>query len=364
MNITEYTGLFRQKEFVEGLPQRPLGDLSNFVVGEMPAILSQIREGSCGVDTFVQTADRLALSLSGDTVNPLLAKRSGPGFGGYIATNPHLMIAHLDATMLEAAIVHSGGVAPDILVELVNVLSDASDQVQGITYEAITYANPGGDMRTFTLDAQGNHHPAEVGFYQGHPTIDRALGEAAMQIKSVISSFGDSRISVRRDEALAYADAIICQVNTLMQHYRSPELTVPFAEFRPYLASHPTRGLKGPSGAFSPAIPVLDILVAGSTLPDFMMEYIRDNFRYFPRQGRVDIQDALEMSGRQESLTDVLKQHSEIGALVERIRSQLRGFRGHHRGAVGAQLKDVMVGTAGEQIGEFLGERMKVHHAS
>jgi len=352
-------------ELIPHNPQRPLGEVSDFVVQHMPGVLAHIRSGELPVQRLVQHANDLVSGLSPEVMNSFPEPRTSSGFGDWVSTHPPLMIAHLDATMLEAGIVHSGGIPPKSLTQLVDRLSGMTNQLPVITYEGIAYANPQNDVRTFTGDEQGRPHPIEADFYRGHPLIDQGFENAALNMRSAISAISDPELRVKLSrgpkEMLEEACNDLVKANALMVAYKSPHLTESFRTFRLYLGSHPTRHLKGPSGAFSASVPLVDILLAGRSLPTPMIEYLTRNLMYFPRQGRRELTQALQESAEGKTLFDIVSPAHELHDLTEEIKEQVRIFRSFHRGAVQTQLQDVLIGTAGEPIAEFLGARQRLY---
>ena len=353
-------------EFERVRPQRPLGELSNFVVEHMPLTLFNIREGGVSSDELAITAEYLVNSVTQNTIDSLTQPNQSRGFGESLSTNYPLMIAHLDTTMLEAAIVHSGGTPSDRLMKLVDILSEASDQVPGITYEGITYINPQDDIRTFTLDDKGNPHPAEAHFYKGHVRIEKGLDQASQYIHSACRILSDpdiqKQLSYSPQELLNEASQLLKQSNKVISKYKTTLPSASFRTFRQYLTNHPIRDIKGPSGAFSPGIPVLDMQIAGMTLPRFMFQYYHDNFKYFPRQGRHDIKNTFELIQQGVSLNKLIPVSDPFIDSYDELKEQMRIFRALHLGAVHEQLADIMTGTAGEEIQPFLTNRLKLHN--
>jgi hypothetical protein len=137
-----------------------------------------------------------------------------------------------------------------------------------------------------------------------------------------------------------------------------------FAQFRRFLTSHPRRGYKGPSGAFTAKIPILEFMLRGESLSDSYRNYIQDNLRYFPQRDR----EKLESVQRQPSLTNIylnLGKPPELLPLLENVHEFLKQFRATHYRTIAAQIPEAIrdggaAGTGGEaNPGQFLRERMR-----
>lgn len=141
--------------------------------------------------------------------------------------------------------------------------------------------------------------------------------------------------------------------------------------FRFFLNPHPRRlGLIGPSGQFTAAIPVIDILLGGENLPRQMIDYYNERLLYFPLAGRVAMEDAWKIVGLVGSLTSLVKGRAadpKVTAAVNEVIKQMEGFRLAHYKAVAQQvpgsLRGDVSGTSGEgNVAKFLKERMRVNY--
>ncbi len=239
------------------LATRPLGAFSNFVVERMPAILEDRAQAAArlaiAVEEFLPSAEVLAVILA----------------------DPYRCdLAHLDLTMAEAAIVHSGGVVPTELTRVVDFCAELSGQLPMLTYEGLVMINPPDDPRTFTRGAVGE---AERHFYFVHMVIESCLAVIAQAC------------SDGRD-----ASAEMAEVLRLTEELRSGMNPAHFAAFRLFLMSHPGRNLKGPSGAFTGRIPLLELRLWSAWLADEHRASIARIMSYMPRADRPLVREALE----------------------------------------------------------------------
>jgi hypothetical protein len=337
------------------IPHRPLGALSTFVVEELPQRLSDIRNG-----TSVGRLQREALLLATDAQRNIQAVLNGD--------LAYRDLAALDAKMLESAIIHSGGTIPNGLSGMVDILSSASGNLPALTYEDVILVNPIKDRRTFTAGPVGH---SEADFYEGHRQIeqimDTVVGHTVLSIKTLEDkgSHGIDKATEHVIEASGKFNAILGYMDAIGIHMNREH----FAEFRTYFQTHPSRNIKGPSGAFSGTIPAVDILMAGTSLDSEHKKYIEDNFSYFPRASRREIMQAARIAGQRQSVHDLaisFENDSLYDAATE-FSHNLRKFRGKHFRGVAHQIpgaiKGNTAGTGGEtDVSTFLRKRINTKH--
>ena len=338
-----------------GISKRPLGVVSDFAVEQLPVELDAIRAGS-------QHANRLT-NFVGVLVENLPYERIDE-----VMKDPDMLdLAGLDLKMLDVAIAHSGGKPPERLVSLVDEFSRVTDQPAGITYEEIILVNPVQDRRAFT---RGEVGATETAFYEGHRIIEGHFDRAICVVRGGIQKLtvGDGGIdevagNIRQTQE--DLEAVISKTHAIGGQSREH-----FSIFRKYLGTHPLRGTKGPSGAFTAGIPTLELLLAGEKLPEEYLQYLEENNIYFPRQGRKNMQDAKELVRNGLTLTSLAGHLGNPEVLEQSINGLsrlMRRFRGEHYKAVRNQIPQAisgkMAGTAGEQDpGTFLRGRMKIRH--
>lgn len=226
--------------------QRPIVGLSDYVVEKMPIALAT---------TGINSSEVAALERK------VYDRDVGP-------------LARLDCKMLEMALVQSRLPVPDWLTKLVNELS--ADRPRGLLYEEIVLANPEEDMRTFTAGKVGE---TEAAFYYAHVLIENVLD-------SVLKKLRDGAEALCADSIEGALNATIALTGALTQMTKGH-----FKSFRPYLASHPVRDTKGPSGLFSPGM--VELQLRSGFVPPGFLDFLHTNLVYYPVQAWPKIQRAL-----------------------------------------------------------------------
>lgn len=347
--------LFSEIEYDIRIPERPLGSVSNHVVEVMPSQLQNVREGGISNTEFT---DRCQKIVEGMEVDPLNLRDSD------------LDVALLDLKMMEAAIVHSRGIAPGKLTNLVDQMSSLTNQPSGITYEEIVLINPQLDKRTFTNGRVGQ---IEADFYEGHRRIEVGLVDSREVLEQNITLLQTGTPQVISEAAMNFRE-FERRLYTLVKTTEVIGMNMSkegFAQFRQYLGTHPGRGTKGPSGAFTPVVPVIELYLAGDRLPPEYFNYLKENEIYFPRRGRLNIASALSFvhSGQTvNAVSNQLGNPKELQESIEAIGAQVRKFRGNHYKAVRHQIPGAIAGnisgTGGEDDpGTFLRNRMKIKYS-
>jgi len=344
---------YHPKEIENRIPERPLGAVSDFVVERLPMELEAIRVGS---DT--QKVTNLVGSLIENLSHEKIAK---------VMRSPHnLGLAGLDLKMLEAGIVQHGGKAPEKLTHLVDIFSREANQPPGLTYEELIDINPPGDKRTFTKGQVGR---SESDFYEGHRRIEHHLQNGIHAISHGINILIERNLEgiQRAVGNIQDARGEMARVVGYMGDFRSKFSKDHFSEFRPYLDPHPTRGLKGPSGAFSARIPVLELFVVGDQLLEEHKPYLENNIVYFPREGRRQIKKAIDASENGLTLfaqSNRLGNPDELIVSIANLYSTFFDFRSQHYGAVAHHVPQALTGevkgTAGSDARQFLTERIQM----
>lgn len=266
---------------IERKPFRPLGVVSDFVVEQLPKELADIREGRKHVRQLTAYTEKLIASL-GNT----------PFFNGASVQDQSL----LDLLFIESGIVHSQGMAGRRLVGLVNKLAKKAGRIPGLTYEDLIFVNlQNQDVRLFT---SGDISLSERDFYEGHRRIENILENCIMLCQKVIA---DPAAKQNSKKILAITTGVKkIEGYTGELHRAMPKEH--FSIFRQYFLSHPYRGFKGPSGAFSARFPILEVLLAGERLPDETLRYyMDDNYVYLPRRDRLVLKDAFHGVGEKKN---------------------------------------------------------------
>lgn len=344
---------------------RPLKRVSDFVVEELTEMLETPSKALVAHVEFLLQEFKHELTLA-----------------DCITGAPDRDIALLDLKMLESGVVHSGLTPPKQLVELIDRLTP-SGTVPALTYEELIFVNPLHDCRTFTRGDVGN---TEKNFYVTHGLIEGSLGRVIAIVKDCILA-GKAPWSGMRSVPLGPGrtcrdgtEYVQEELSEVLQKVTELSAMPPdhFVLFRKYLASHPLRNLKGPSGAFTASIPVLDLLLRGNDLPPNYPDYLRENMRYFPCDGQKEIQNAIHTVSANQTLVEIWRRRpnvvrkfsdperdtQELKRMIDAIGEFLNAFRRAHMGAVARQipeaLKGNLAGTGGESNpGQFLRQRME-----
>lgn len=333
-------------------PIRPLGEVSNFVVEQLPQELSAIRERSADVRGLVEKCEELLGNVS---------------IGSFDADpDLNLDLALLDLIFLESGIVHSGGVPGERLTRLVDELALKGGRIPALTYEDLVYVytNPlGQDPRTFTEGATGL---SERDFYMGHWRVERELNSCVVRCRGIVKN------ETPWPEAEEALHEVSQRLEVVADHTKMLGMQMPrehFRAFRQYLNTHPLRGFKGPSGVFSATFPTLEILVAGDKLPKEYYEYYAENWQYLPRHERPLFEEARQLASEGRTLGQLVERVPSLGDAVGAIGISIQKFRGTHYQAVRNQIPEVLngqaAGTGGEQdVDGFLRKRMRIYHTA
>jgi hypothetical protein len=332
------------------MKQRPLGDLSDYVMETLPKRLEAPSH------ELIRDCEKLLDSL--DPCDVWTAEH------GDIHTRS---LASLDVKMLEIGIIQSGFQPPAELTELVDYLSGEAPPV--ITYDELLLLNPVDDFRTFT---RGKIRETETIFYLEQRFIEECL-EYTIQKMRVAIEF------LKPDATLNYDTSIKRALRALagIESDLGPAIAAMrglgylpdghFNVFRKYVSVHPIRNLKGPSGAFTARIPIMELLLHGEELQPNYMCYFEENRKYFPRQGQMEILEAFEQVQNGDTLTSLCYKNEQTACVMERINvigEFLNTFRKSHIKSVAQQIPDILrgdaPGTGGEvNSGKFLRDRMK-----
>lgn len=320
---------------------RPIPGISDFVRTDFPILLET---DPSALPTLVDT---LVTQLSQSDMELALMGRAR-------------LVASLDLKMLEAGIHHSGFVPTTRLTDIIGLFSGDNPQV--LLYEEIIIENPVDDTRTFTRGEVGE---TERVFYSEHRLVEINLDSVIESTRRAIY-----RASIGDGDGAGHALAGIRERLDLVVRATAKLGRMPrehFTAFRLYLGAYPDRGLKGPSGAFSATIPLLEILLRGDELDAKYLNYLAENRQYLPRRGREAIDGALSALSKTGSLTMLWRANGQPAALGEQLsvmRKFFDGFRRVHYRSVERQLPEAITddipGTGGEtKPGEFLRERIR-----
>lgn len=387
--------LFSGKPEIRGEHIRPLGQLSDFVVDQMPHLL---HDAAASPQGFPDVRAILTQTIEDFLKSPqkqILVDRVR------FDTNAQ-RVAVLDLLMLKNAIgnsvlVERGAQDVDnakdkqfpIFSKIDNLVRqiDPDRQVMTITYADVIFSNPLlSDPRTFlpldTIEGQENfwfyeaHRRAELSFRQiddasrsaihllarnGEKGIQQAIGELRRVGISTRAEFaGKHAIDKEHEEQTgritpAYApstfaeDAIdnISRLRDDMNHFKT---------FRPYfnsVDSDPSVG--GASGQYTASVPGLELLLAGDVLPLERAQYTDGNWPYMsvPEREHINSARALVSQGLTlDALSYSLEQRRAPGSqdlldLLYGYNDFIQEFRRRHRMAVMKQVPEYFQGARG-----------------
>lgn len=214
---------------------RPLSNLSNFVVEELPIILSRV------------DSDITRILLTRKTKKLVEEIEQKP-----ISDN---IISLLDLTFLEAAFYTNYLEIPDKLISLTNIYASHFCILPMLTYELLIMINPSQDLRLFTLKETGEN---ERLFYESHKKIEANITPLVTFIlRILIEDKYDQESLIQLRTLVPNIKATVEQMLELMSQMSTSEYNI----FRRYLTKHPIRGFPGASGAYSALYPTLDQLL-------------------------------------------------------------------------------------------------------
>lgn len=336
MAENKFTDATRLERF-QRQPIRPLSNVSDYVVTQFPQDLQGVREGYFTPQELSRSVTQQLLSLDPEKITHLNEREKE--------------VAFLDLLMLQAGVGNSGGTPPEFLTGLIRRLAQELGVIPTLSYEALIYMNPlREDPRTFSSGSAGS---AEVAFYEGHKAIEENLRHVNATISESLRTKRLGRGSVR-------TIATFVRELTAMFAMETPD----FAEFRGYFLGYPSE-FKGPSGAWSHGIAILDILLSGDHLPEDMQEYTQIYRQYFTREGQQQIQEAREFVRTYGSLEDHATEDISFARVTNDLHIILFSFRSGHLKLAEAQIPGVTTGEVGGSVepdaGPFLQKRRDRH---
>ncbi len=326
-----------------------LNYIDEFVRNQMPAMLASDHQRR----RLLWRVDELASWLNDDLLSEVRASAYWP-------------ILYLDLTMMEAAVAHTQPACPNgprRFSTLMDKVYGTSD-VRGLKYGSLVLDNPENAIRCFTTGEVGE---AEALFYNTHRRIEERLTTAIEQLNLVLASLQGteaSRTPMPPEDFERLLNSIVELFPSRGLHGMDP---VHFAQFRVYLMPNPHRhGAKGPSGAFSAQVPLLEILFRNGASVSNFRPYLQEHWGYFPRQHRDQLAGALKHAD--EGLTLVNLNRVTVSAIAVEYARILDmffyRFRHAHMQATKRQIlknphTSAEMGTQGiTNIKQFLGERI------
>ncbi|MBI3336654.1 hypothetical protein HYZ98_03770 [Candidatus Peregrinibacteria bacterium] len=330
-------------------PMRPLHNLSDYVVEELPSDLELMRSGTAGqYRDLVQKAENLAQD-KGDVI--------AVSRGGQI-------LQLLDCTILESAIRTHGGVPGPLLSDLTNRCAALGKSIPTLTYEGLVAINPlATDPRTFCTGEIGT---AELFFYQSHANIEYILARCVQEMREILANvYGEPA----RDIDLSITTRIrgnlipmVQTINRMMKQLFSKLPKYAFDAVRPYFDVNSIRGFHGPSGKFSAGVFAVDALLYGDH-PDmnlFLQKKMAE-LAYFPGttasgdcfSGQDDMRSSFTLAQKKETLFSMQNkvESVELYDVMRTLFREMHMFRSQHFAIAQRFIPDALMqgaGTGGE----------------
>lgn len=302
-------------------PDRPLGVLSNFVVKELPECLGQIKSGAISKDLARNSMESLAVGC----VRPK------------VGTHEYAL-GRLDVMMVYTGLAHRGVRVGEKFSQLIAYFSQAD--LAALTYEDVIMHNPAIDPRTFTHGEAGSD---EASFYKLHYDLEKPMEPLVEAVKVFVEN-GPSSSTIQIEHNMQALGILFANTRSSGKGMRH------FNDFRDYLNGIPKNMIAptldqveygGPSGAFSPTVHELDVLVCGIQGDDELARYVQANREYFPSGNRDVLDQAIAMANQGKSIMDYVRASGYDVHLVTLARSLLQplaNFRSAHLGAVEKQV--------------------------
>lgn len=266
-----------------------------------------------------------------------------------------LDVLGLDLKMQEARLVYGDKRVPRWLSLSIDAIAWLTDQPSVLTYEDLIFINPPEGIRTLTTGETGK---TEAMFYGAHLLIEQNLERATEKVRAAILCESPEeriqRLEGTEDCLSPVVEGVRALGNIPPEH---------FGEFVGHLDAHAKyRKHRIPNGGFSAGFHVLEILLRGCDLPLKYLWYFEDNRVYFPRKGRRQLQQALELTREHGGLASISERAGSV-LLTERVTALKKffiEFRTAHYGTVARQEPEILSGEGEESdYGEFLRERIK-----
>jgi hypothetical protein len=288
--------------------QRPLGDLSDFVVEAVPALLAgQADAFRAEVSRIASIADSAFFAETAD----LPEEQS--------------RLACADMAILNQACGHAGIAMPANLAMLLVNIAGRRGRWPTVLYEDCVLNNPVDvDPRLFTAGDTGN---CERDFLRLHRRIEDAIG-------TVIHHLTDMAGDENRRALIAACDIHIKTATECFAAFHAMPRDL-FAQFRGFYATPPNGRHLGVSGRFSESINTLRIMLDGKrigwVIPTYFNELL-ENMGYYPSTGRKRLMNAIENAViHDRTFIDSLAVEDEgVNRLAFRLRKFLDTATGIH----------------------------------
>lgn len=332
------------------LPNRPLGEFSDFVVNELPDIAGGLE--SLSPSEVKNICERIKSLVENIPNNPSEIRAADR------------RLALLDMVMVETVISNF----PDIFKDNVSVSSEFLSSIEvpvsltrkteflatlmgrvpSITYQSVILDNNPNDPRVFSTGETAEH---EWFFYRTHFNIEKKninLINSLLRITSPCELNEENLENIRFQ--LGEIRASISSIRNLLHHFSKEE----FDKFRPFFYGNKERKMPGASGLYSATLSVMDILLAEDLN---LLSNVREGGALL-MPTRTSIQNTY---ADQEHISEALRFRNEHGTLVslaisrrredflmifKEILEEILTFRKRHLGSVQRFIPEVSEGEA------------------
>ncbi len=400
-------------ESFQRAPNRPLPEISTFVVEKMPTFVRSIQTTKRNKRKYVPQIEEFALAAE-EKIITTCQQKSYAEIIASLVTPEAQELALFDLIILQSALTTVGKreaqpkktyrVLPSrMLTSLITDLSTAIDrEVTTLTYADVIFTNPlDDDPRTF-LPLSTPEGREELDFYETHARIEKSMRNvlgATVLVTDALLAEGVSQVpfaenmlravglmtseeftkKMQRQKRVGSEQAsrnnstdmdVVLSGMTRVGIYMDPDR---FSAFRPFFNPYPDLPEQNPahfdgaSGKFSASFPTWELLLSGDNLPDSRHSFNSRNYRYFSTAERELINAAYKRVEKNKTLDGVCESIGDPQIILDLLHGadmMLKEFRIRHRKGVAKQIPGALsgqvAGTGGEQnISQFLDERRK-----
>ncbi|KXK09162.1 MAG: hypothetical protein UZ21_OP11001000220 [Microgenomates bacterium OLB22] len=353
---------YENRDVLHTRPERPLGRFSDFVVAELPRL--------------VTAGDQAGLAKALEERLPELAPlldAEDPSWRGL----DNQSLARVDIQFAFNAAYFLGITDNGLLNALTVRAAKLTGRLPGMRYEDCVLDNPENDLRTLFEGAVGG---TEADFYLGHKYIERHLASAIDDVVAAIelcrSNFDQSVAEQLVRDAIAEFDGVIGYMGQLHKGMATEDFNIfrlclssvtldkKFADEFPLLKPDANGDVKvdGASGKDSHRIPTLDLLILGRSLDPAYLGHLDKMTPYFPVQGQTDLALGRQIANEGLSLYDIADNEAcadSLRSAILALQKAKQVFRSHHMAAVIHHLPGIKQGTGGEDPIPFMSRIMK-----
>lgn len=351
--------LFHYAETETRVPQRPLGEFSNYVVETLPTQAAEIRvylakqapeSDQIDTDNYSQLLESVPQHLKntlGEELEGRFSSVTDEQINAALQDPATTDLALFDLMMADTVAAHYDIAIPPGLDNTLVLLAHTAGRPPYITYEDVVFTNPlDTDPRSF---APGEIGQSERDFYKAHEIIEGRMIPATTGLKEaalLLDAKGTSGIEYASQSLGAFSESVAFGqkylgklANDMPSEY--------FNIFRaPYFFAHPVRNPKdyainpynrsgvGPSGRFTGTFPLAD-MYKGQGITDYKMNDFRRIHAegYYPRFQASQIAQAIQMYEQGLSiaaLNERLGRPAALSSALNRATKKVDDFRRQH----------------------------------